>query len=200
MTRQSETGSFNSSPCPWCCLCMGQNHYPIDLGSCLYPRKRSMVSERNMFEMKCGEPHTLRCVKAGVGCWVWGGIGSILGGISAMFSSHKFIFISVWYKWRLIKQSNVNHYLCPCGKIEYLLVCLPCGRSLRWLGPNQGRFFRVLFIVYFARASRRTCWTTFLVDVGSRAMILSGANPDFCDWGEILLSASDSWEGQPTLN
>ena len=58
-----------------------------------------------------------------------------LGGISATFSpSHKFKFISVWYKWGLIKQNNVNHYLAPCGKIEYLLVCIPCGRSPPCLG------------------------------------------------------------------
>ena len=68
------------------------------------------------------------------------------------------------YKWRLIKQSNVNHYLAPCGKIEYLLDCVPCGRSPPWPRPYHGRFFLVLFIV-----CRRTCWATFLANISGQA-------------------------------
>ena len=107
------------------------------------------------------QPH----LKGGVESGDYVRIGPILGGISPTFSpTHKFEFISVWYKWRLIKQSNVNHYLAPCGKIEYLLDCIPCGRSPPWPRPYHGPFFLVLFIV-----CRRTCWVTFLANVSGQA-------------------------------
>ena len=107
------------------------------------------------------QPH----LKGGVESGDYVRIGPILGGISPTFSpTHKFEFISMWYKWRLIKQSNVNHYLAPCGKIEYLLDCIPCGWSPPWPRPYHGPFFLVLFIV-----CRRTSWTTFLAHVSGQA-------------------------------
>ena len=137
LARKSNLGSFNPQPAS---LCPGQNYdliYRVIKSVSSYKRYPGCQKEICLnWNVARRSPQMLQPhLKGGVVSEDYVRIG--LGGISATFSpSHKFKFISVWYKWGLIKQNNVNHYLAPCGKIEYLLVCIPCGRSPPCLGSR----------------------------------------------------------------
>ena len=75
----------------------------------------------------------------------------------------------------------MNHYLTLCGKIEYLLVCIPSGRSLPAL-PGRGHITDVFSKLYLLFALENLLDHIFDLRDSDQSKIRS---LDFCDQGEI---------------
>ena len=91
----------------------------------------------------------------------------------------------------------MNHYLTLCGKIEYLLVCIPCGRSLPAL-PGRGQITDVFSELYLLFALENLLDHIFDLRHSDQSKLRS---LDFCDQREILPRVTgSSTRGQVTLN